>query len=124
MKLADLSPETLEKIKSCRYDRIIEKHEGPESWSAVLQYYHPEFLEVNGYDVLLPINRDRHPNITILRCIVSDDGQSLTIFLKDTTYVPDPRDEMFYAGFVAVCDKVPGEAFFLAIVYHEWFIII
>lgn len=123
MKLADLSPQAIKKIQSYRYDRIIEKHEGPEDWSAVLKYYHPEFLEINGYDVLLPIDRDHHSNITILRYIVSDDGQSLTIFLKDTTYVPDPQDEMFYAGFVAVCDKVPGETFYLAILYHEWFII-
>jgi hypothetical protein len=43
---------------------------------------------------------------------------------SNTTYVPDPQDEMFDAGFVAVCDKMPGEAFFLAIVYHKWFIII
>ena len=123
MKLTDLLPETIERIKSYRSDQIIEKHEGPESWSAVLRHYNPEFLEINGYDVLLPVSRDRHPNITILRCIVSDDGQSLTIFLKDTTYVPDPQHEMFYAGFVAVCDKFPGETFYLAILYHEWFIV-
>lgn len=29
MKLSDLSAESLEKIKSVRWDRIIEKHEGP-----------------------------------------------------------------------------------------------
>ena len=28
MKLADLSPTTLDKIKARRWDRIIEKHEG------------------------------------------------------------------------------------------------
>lgn len=30
MKSADLAPETLERIKTLRWDRIIEKHEGPE----------------------------------------------------------------------------------------------
>jgi hypothetical protein len=30
IKLADLASETLERIKTLRWDRIIEKHEGPE----------------------------------------------------------------------------------------------
>jgi hypothetical protein len=39
MKLSDLSPEVLERIKSVRWDRIIEKHEGQEDWDSVLRYY-------------------------------------------------------------------------------------
>jgi hypothetical protein len=27
------------------------------------------------------------------------------------------------AGFMAVCDRVVDEEFFLAILYHEWFVI-
>jgi len=38
MKLSDLSAESLEKIKAVRWDRIIEKHEGTESWESVLRY--------------------------------------------------------------------------------------
>ena len=79
-------------------------------------------MSVKGYSVLLPIDRDHHPNITFLRCIVGDNGQTLTLFLKDTTFINDPEDEML-AGFVAVCDKMPGEDFYIAILYHEWFII-
>jgi hypothetical protein len=60
MKLSDLSPEILEKIKSVRWDRIIEKHEGPEDWESVLRYYEPEFLEIEGRWVLLPVERSRH----------------------------------------------------------------
>lgn len=119
MNLANLAAETIEKIKTYRLDRIIEKHEGPESWESFLQYYDLEFLQFNEHDVLLPVDRKHHPNITLLRCIESADGQSLTLFLKDTTYEDNP----FFAGFLAVCDRVPGEDFFLAIVYHEWFII-
>lgn len=119
MKLSDLSSETLEKIKSVRWDRIIEKHEGPETWGSVLRYDEPEFLEIDGRWVLLPVERSHHPNITILRTIWSADGKSLTLFLKDTTYDDDP----FFSGFVAVCDKVKDEDFFLAILYHEWFVI-
>ena len=123
MQLASLAPSTLDLIRRYDWDGIIEKHEGPESWDAVLRYRDPEFLQVNGHWVLLPVGRSHHANITILRCIVGDDEQSLTIFLKDTTHVKDPADELFLAGFVAVCDRVPGEPFFLAILYHEWYII-
>ena len=49
----------------------------------------PEFIEIAGYPVLLPVDREHHPNITILRCIASEDHPALTIFLKDTTYVTD-----------------------------------
>ena len=119
MKLADLTAETIEKIKTYRFDRMVEKHEGPEDWEAFFRYYNLEFLQLNGHDVLLPLDREHHPNIRLLRCIESTDGQSLTIFLKDITYGDDP----FCAGFLAVCDRLPGENFFLAIVYHEWFIV-
>ncbi|MBI4769173.1 MAG: hypothetical protein HY784_01855 [Chloroflexi bacterium] len=123
MKLSTLSPHTVEKIKAYRWDRIIEKHEGPEDWDSVLEFYQPEFMVINGYDVLLPVEQARHPNITILRCIPGKDEQVLTLFLKDTTYMDDPELEAFYTGFVAVCEKVAGEEFFIATLYHEWFII-
>ena len=129
MKVADLSPELLETIKAVRWDRIIEKHEGPEDWEYQLGYRSEyielteaddaEFLEIGGYFVLFPVARKRHPNITILRVIPSADGNTLTIFLKDTTY----GDGMFEAGYMSVCEKVKGEDFFLATLYHEWFII-
>ncbi len=89
----------------------------------MLDIYHPDFLIIAGLPVLLPIDQKRHSNITILRSILSRDGDSLTVFLKDTTHYPDPEDELFWTGRIAVCDKVPGEEFFLAIVFHEWFVI-
>jgi hypothetical protein len=39
MRLAELDPQATEKIKAYRYDRIIEKHEGPEHWAASLEYH-------------------------------------------------------------------------------------
>src|SRR5438874_765549 len=98
MKLAELPPQTIEQIKRYRYDRIIGKHEGPEEWESVLRYYDPEFLQIEGDDVLLPIGKEQHANITVLRCIKSADGRSLTIFLKDSTYAHDPDFEVFQAG--------------------------
>ncbi|WP_416670121.1 hypothetical protein [Egbenema bharatensis] len=74
---------------------------------------------VEGHPVLLPVDKSHHPNITILRSIFSHDGNSLTLFLQDTTY----GTEWYESGYVAVCDKVAGERFFLAILYHEWFVI-
>lgn len=119
MRVADLSPACLNEIKTVRWDRIIEKHEGPEDWESVLRWYDPEFMEIEGRSVLLPVDRDRHSNITILRTIWSADGNSLTLFLKDTTY----GDDWFMSGYLAVCDRVAEQGFYLASVYHEWFII-
>lgn len=119
MKLSDLSPETLEKIKLVRWDRIIEKHEEPEDWESALKYEEPEFMEIDGYSVLLPVDKSHHPNISIIRAIWSEGRKSLTLFLSDTTYDDDP----FFSGFMAVCDRMRNENFFIAILYHEWFII-
>jgi hypothetical protein len=41
----------------------------------------------------------------------------------DIRFVENPDDETFFAGFLAICEKVPDETFYIAIVYHEWFII-
>lgn len=122
MKLADLPPETRERIRRLRYDRIIEKHEGPEKWSWVVDDYKTDFLTIEGRHVLLPVPGKHLRNITVLRSIPSADGLSLTLFLKDTTLVDDPKWESLMAGFIAICDKFPGEEFYVAIVYHEWFI--
>lgn len=86
MKLADLSEATRQKIAKVRWDRIIEKHEGPEDWSCLVDDGSdrvifvnrpdydpftrqiediPEFLIVNNHPVLLPIPRKYHPNIEI-----------------------------------------------------------
>nr|WP_255412191.1 hypothetical protein [Cyanothece sp. BG0011] len=37
MKLTQLSETTLSNIKTVRWDRIIEKHEGPEDWEWTLR---------------------------------------------------------------------------------------
>ena len=119
MKIADLSPETIDKIKQIRYDRIYEKHEGPWKWESEFEYGEVEFINMLGYDVLLPIEKEYFPNITPLRIIPSADGNTLTIFFQDTSFYKDKFD----SGFLAVCEKMPNETFFIATVYHEWFIL-
>ncbi len=119
MKIADLSPETLEKIKTLPYDQIREKHEGPWRWKSEFEYGEVEFINMAGYDILLPIEKKYHTNITPLRIIPSADGNTLTIFFQDTSF----GNEMFDSGYLAICEKMPHENFFIATVYHEWFIL-
>lgn len=123
MKVADLSPQVVERLKKWRWDRIVEKHEGPFDWAWRLEDAYAEFMSIDGCDVLLPVDKEQHDKITILRCIPSKDGNTLTIFLKDRTYAETPDEEFFCAGFLAICDKLPGENFYVAIVYHEWFMV-
>jgi hypothetical protein len=122
LKLSELSSATLEHIKTLRFDQILEKHEGPPKWASELEYGEPEFMSIDGFDVLLPIEKTNHAKITILRCIPSADGNTLTIFLSDKTYFPDPEFEK-YAGRLAICEKITGTQFYIASVYHEWFVI-
>lgn len=136
MQVEDLSSAILDRIKKSRWDRIIEKHEGPETWKWKFKDYkpddmifrmdpdfdpiaaRPQFMQVGGHWVLLPVSRDHHPNITILHHFLSEDHAKLVIYLKDTTY----DDSIFGAGYVTICDRQP-EGFYLTTLYHEWFII-
>lgn len=123
MKLADLSPELIERIKTLDYDQILEKHEGPESWEACFRFHDPEIMKIGERFVLLPVASDRHQNITILRVIVSKEEETLIVFLKDTTFVDEPENEFLYAGFLAICEKIRGTDLYIATVYHEWFMV-
>ena len=120
MKVSQLTEEQKKKIFAYRYDQIIEKHEGPENWDSVFRYDSPEFFSFEGYDFLLPLDQEHNKKITILRCIPSIDEKVLTIFLKDSTYSSD-FDEIF-TGFLAICEQVDGEKWYIATVYHEWFL--
>jgi len=137
MSIDDLPAETIDRLKARRWDRIIEKHEGPETWKWLLEHPEPghmiyqmmpeydpvaetpEFLETGNQWVLLPIGRRHHPNLTILHHFLSQDGHKLVIYLKDTTFYDDPLS----SGFVTICDRFAPEPFFVATLYHEWFII-
>ena len=118
MKLQDLSPDIRSHVARFRWDRIIEKHEGPEDWTYDLKDDEVEFLSIEGFDVLLPIDKRNHANVSIDRCIDSKDGKTLTIFLHDRTCNVDGEMDMF-AGRLAVCERVPEHDWFIAIVYHE-----
>ena len=141
MKVKDLPADVLAAIKKTRYDRIVEKHEGPESWDYQLDFDSPrtqeliemyrknglnfepspdaEFLQIGGTDVLLPVSANQHPNMTILHHFFSEDRSKLVLYIKNTTW----DDSAWSAGFVAICDKFASQEFYLATFYHEWFII-
>jgi hypothetical protein len=135
MSIDDLSTDTLDRLKATRYDRMIEKHEGPFPWDWLLRdrkpddmIYQidpdfdavaatPEFVSVGTHWVLLPLGREHHPNLTILRWFASQDETQLVIYLTDTTYY----DEPYMSGFVAICERFIPESFFVATFYHEWY---
>ena len=119
MRLADLPPELRPRLEHVSDDPIGEKHEGPEQWSGTLRYAEPELLDLDGRSVLLPIDAEHHPNVTILRTVPSADGRVLTIFLRDTTY----GHEWFDSGFMAVCEDLFGTGLYVVTVYHEWFVV-
>jgi len=125
VKLADLSAEALETIKTWRFDRMIEKHEGPESWWSFFEWSDLELLELDDRTVLLPVEQERHPNISVVCGYASPDESSLTLFLKDTSLAEyfSSDDEMFWAGFLAICERLPGTDVYVAVVYHEWFMV-
>ena len=123
MRVSELPETVIAQIRACRYDNIIEKHEGPESWHYLVDRDYLEILGVEGYQVILPLYPDQYANISFLRCFVSQDDQVLTIFLQDKTYNEEPDLEMFWTGRMAVCEKLPDTTIYLATVYHEWFIV-
>lgn len=123
MKFADLSTAARERIAAARFDWLVEKHEGPEHWGRVLEHRDVELLDIGGRQVLLPVDREHHPNITVLRCLVAEGDGALTLFLKDTTHVSEPDMETFRAGFVAVCERISEASVYVATLYHEWFIL-
>jgi hypothetical protein len=130
MKLADLNPQRRAWIRTCRWDRFIEKHEGPWDWAWEFDQAEdegeeeadpPEFINLGGYDILLPVGRSHHPQITPLRIMAGEDGRMLTIFLKDLTWAKYyALDHAWsWAGFLAVCDRAPEADWYVAILFHE-----
>lgn len=132
MKVADLSPERRAWLMRARWDRIIEKHEGPEGWRWQLTYdgpveERPEFLTLDGYEVLLPVAAAEHPKISALWILPSEEGRILTIYLKNMQwaewYPPRPGETPWAeVGFLAICERAPEAHWYVTILYHEIFL--
>ena len=111
MKLADLSPQTIEKIKDYGIDWLYDKHEH-WGWEWSVEGGRVEFMAIDGHEVLLPLSPEEHRDVRVVRSIISADRASLIVFLMHTM-------EKEAYGYMAFCQRVPGEAFFLARIYHS-----
>jgi hypothetical protein len=85
-----------------------------------------EFINFEGYNILLPVERSHHPYIRLIRLLKSSDEQSLTLFLHDSfheTWFKDGRGARY--GFLAVADRYQKFDcdFFLASYYHFAYLI-
>jgi hypothetical protein len=114
LKVADLTPEQIEKIKQVRYDYFYEKHEGPFRYSSVFEwdYHYQDFIEMGGHPIFLPIQKEQAPNIKLQRIIPSADGRKQIIYFLDTTW-SSQGDDM-----VAICEQMPGEVYYIATFLH------
>lgn len=115
ISIDDLDMDTLTEIASQRCDYFIDEHEEPWTWEWLLQEGAVDFVSIRDWNVLLPVEREHHGNLEILRCILSENGETLTLFLKDTT-----DDTGLSAGRMAVCDRMPGRDWYVAVLYHAW----
>jgi hypothetical protein len=142
MKLADLPHDVLEDLCDDRWRLDITptfeaKHEFWMQWSHFLRLREPypgerdedrpseahlaEFMTLEGYDVLLPVERQQHPHINLIRLMPSVDGQTLTIFLHNAfhrKYMGEKWVPRY--GFLAVADRYRRFRcdFYLASYYH------
>lgn len=57
MRLQDISSELRSRVAKFRWDRIIEKHEGPEDWEYLIEDDYVDFLHVDEFNVLLPVDK-------------------------------------------------------------------
>jgi hypothetical protein len=129
MKLADLSPARRAWLATCRYDSLIEKHEGPWRWGGYLldSEDHAEFLVLADYEVLLPVPADHNPYITVLHSVADAAGQFVTLWLKDMYLASRYRgyreeDAWGWAGHLAVGQRAPEADWYVAVFYHEMYL--
>jgi hypothetical protein len=125
MKLYDVPPDLLERVTALRYDGMFDKHPGPWRWEEEFRYSPPLLIDLGGYRVLLPVDRDPDSHIEALRVIPSADGRVLTIFLKHTSISnsPDPKWDWLDVGRLAVCFKLDDTDIYVAHVYHDWLVL-
>lgn len=145
MKLADLPPSVIEDLsieQKWRLDidpGLDAKHEFWMSWRHFLIPFESivpnseedaeegaEFLNFEGFDVLLPVPRSHHPHIKLIRLMPSKDEKTLTLFLHDSYHREWFNDlESARYGFLAVADRYQQFDcdFYLASYYHFSYLI-
>lgn len=144
MNLANLPQDVIQDL--CQEDKwrldidpgLDAKHEFFLSWQHFVAlpepspYYKPtdadlaDFLNFDGFEVLLPVERSHHPDMELVRLIPSADQQSLTLFLHDSFHKSWFQDTWAARyGFLAVADRYQkfGCDFYLASYYHFSYLI-
>lgn len=129
MQVADLSPEQRQQLAAYALDTLREKHEG-WSWDIPLNY--SAFFTFDGYEVLLPIAEEDRANVSLIWLAVGADGNVLTLYIEDTTTwneiqtnpaYQDYREPAWmkprYTDFIAICEKVPGQPYYITTLYHQ-----
>lgn len=80
-----------------------------------------DFLNFNGFDILLSVSRSHHSHIELIRLIPSTDQKTLTLYLHDSFHEDWFTDNWGARyGFLAVADRYEkfGCSFYLASYYH------
>jgi hypothetical protein len=140
MKLADLPKEVIDDL--CQEDNwrldidpgFDAKHEFWMNWRMFISLPEEsfpyserseddlaEFLNFNGFNILIPVSRSHHPSIELIRLIPSIDEKTITLYLHDSFYEDWFRDRWGARyGFLAVADRYEkfGCNFYLASYYH------
>lgn len=128
MKPTELPTEVQDYIKRYHIGMLLEKH---ESWPWDIQINYSAFFTFDGYKVLLPIQEEDRANVALLWLAVGADGNVLTLYIEDTTTwdslqrnptykeYQDESMKQVYTDFVAICEQVPGQAFYITTFYHR-----
>ena len=125
MKLANLPQDVIDR-------GFHAKHEFFLSWNSFVtlsqnSYYQSteedlaEFIEYENRFILLPVERSHHPDMSIIRGMISTDMQSITLIIQDSHYsewFTEESDARY--GFLAIADRYQkfNCDFYLANYYH------
>ena len=114
ISIADLDEETFAKIGSCQCDFYVNNSEELLTWKRLLEDQVADFFSIRGRNILLPVGRESCDRLEVLNCLISEDHESMTLFLKDTSDTTG-----LSASRTAVCNRFPGEEWYIAVLYQE-----
>ena len=124
--LSDLDAGLVARFADWELDRFWEKHEGPWRWADLLEWQDLGVLELGGYRLVLPIDREDLPNVSLVRALPAPDGETLVLLLLDPSARQrvggDPTDARFWDGRLVICCRVANSDVWVAVVFHEWYL--
>jgi hypothetical protein len=124
--VTDLAPDVREQLGHYTLDVLLDDKREQWFWAHILPRS-AAFLDLNGYAVLCP--DWTNPQFTVERLFIDGSGDALVFYVRDRTVVnrlsADEETRMeealddFYTCFFVACVRVPGQAFFITIAFHE-----